>query len=100
VSFAAQAATLRTVPKVQAMPGNALHRLFPFSQPSVQPVVTVTFKEISEEDAKEVPSVHRETVLHLHRQAIRISRGKQIEDVTALSIPEIDSGASVPGRTE
>jgi hypothetical protein len=76
--------------------GNALHRLFAFSQPRPEHLVTATFNENSEENIAEIPGVHRDTVLHLHRQTIRISRGKQTEDVTALLAPEIDGARSTP----
>jgi hypothetical protein len=86
--------------KEPAMPGNALHKLFAFSQPHVKHVVTAAFNEISEEAVFEVPGVHREAVLHIYRQAIEISFGRQADDVTALLVPEIGSEAGTSSRTE
>jgi hypothetical protein len=70
------------------MAGNALHKLFTFSQPHVKHVMTTTFHEAAEEEVAGVPGLQHEAVVHLYRQAIRIRQGNQVDDVTALSIPE------------
>jgi len=80
------------------MTGNALHQLFAFSQPRVAHFVAVTFDDHDDGDVSEVPGVHPDAVLHLHRQASRINHGIQADDVTALLIPEIGSETSKPGR--
>jgi hypothetical protein len=75
------------------MSGNALHRLFSFAQPRAQHVVTSTFHERAADAALEVPGVHGETVLHLRRQAMEISRGNHADEITALLMPEAGNEA-------
>jgi len=68
------------------MPGNALHRLFAFSQPHVKHVITTTFNEAAEENVAEVAGLRHEAVVHMYRQAIRIRQGTQVDDITALLV--------------
>jgi hypothetical protein len=60
--------------------GNAFHQLQAFVQPHVPHVITQTFEQADEE----FPGDKSETAIHLLRQAIRIQRGDEVDQVTAL----------------
>jgi hypothetical protein len=60
--------------------GNALHQLQAFVQPHVQRVVTQTFEQVDEEFLSD----KSDTAVHLLRQAIRIQRGDEVDQVSAL----------------
>jgi hypothetical protein len=60
--------------------GNALHQLQAFVQPHVKHVITQTFEQADEEEFGD----KSESTVHLLRQAIRIQRGEQVDQITAL----------------
>jgi len=60
--------------------GNALHQLQAFVQPHVQHVITQTFEQADEGFLGD----KSDTVVHLLRQAIRIQRGDEVEQLSAL----------------
>jgi hypothetical protein len=60
--------------------GNALHQLQAFVQPHVQHVITQTFEQADEEFLGD----KSDTALHLLRQAIRIQRGDEVGQISAL----------------
>ena len=60
--------------------GNALHQLQAFVHPHVKHVITQTFQQTDEEDLSD----QSESVVHLRRQAVRIQRGEQVDQVSAL----------------
>jgi hypothetical protein len=60
--------------------GNALHQLQAFVQPHVKHVITQTFEQADEEFTGD----KSDTAVHLLRQAIRIQRGDEVEQISAL----------------
>jgi hypothetical protein len=60
--------------------GNALHQLQAFVQPHVKHVITQTFQQADEEDFGDKSDM----AVHLYRQAIRIQRGDQVDQISAL----------------
>jgi hypothetical protein len=60
--------------------GNALHRLQAFVQPHMKHVVTQTFQQA---DAEELGD-QCDSRLHIRRQAVRIQRGDEMDQVKAL----------------
>jgi hypothetical protein len=60
--------------------GNALHPLQPFVQPHVKHVITQTLEQADEEILVD----KSDTAVHLLRQAIRIQRGDEVDQVSAL----------------
>jgi hypothetical protein len=76
--------------------GNALHQLQAFVQPHVKHVITQTFEQADEE----VHGDKSDTVVHLLRQAIRIQRGDEVDQISALlSDSKINLDLSdLPGR--
>jgi hypothetical protein len=60
--------------------GNALHQLQAFVQPHVQHVITQTFEQADEEFLGD----KSDTAVHLLRQAIRIQRGDEVDQISAL----------------
>jgi hypothetical protein len=60
--------------------GNALHQLQAFVQPHVKYVIAQTFEQADEE----FPGDKSDTAVHLLRQAIRIQRGDEVDQVSAL----------------
>jgi hypothetical protein len=60
--------------------GNALHQLQVFVQPHVKHVITQTFEQVDEEFSGD----KSDTAVHLLRQAIRIRRGDEVDQVSAL----------------
>ena len=68
--------------------GNAFHGLRAYVHPHVKHVITQTLEQGDEADF-----VGSEQSLHIHRQAVRIQRGEQVDQVTAL-LPKADNGIS------
>jgi hypothetical protein len=60
--------------------GNALHQLQAFVQPHVKHVITQTVEQADEEGLGDKSN----TAVHILRQAIRIQRGDEVEEITAL----------------
>ena len=60
--------------------GNALHQLQTFVHPHVKHVITQTFRAEDVEDLGD----RDECYIHMWRQAIRIQRGEQMEQIAAL----------------
>jgi hypothetical protein len=60
--------------------GNALHQLQAFVQPHVKHVITQRFEQTEEEFLGD----RSDTVVHLLRQAIRIQRGDEVDQISAL----------------
>jgi hypothetical protein len=60
--------------------GNALHQLQAFAQPYVKHVVMETFEQADEEFRGD----KSDTTVHLLRQAIRIQRGDEVDQISAL----------------
>jgi hypothetical protein len=59
--------------------GNAFHRLRAYVHPHVKHVITQTLEQGDEADF-----VGSEQNVHIHRQAVKIQRGEQVDQVTAL----------------
>lgn len=72
--------------------GNALHQLRAYVHPHVKhAIVQMQRQEVIENDSPD----HHDPVAHLHRQAVRIQKGEQVDQITALAPdekrrPEID----------
>ncbi len=62
--------------------GNALHRLRAYAHPHVKHVITQTLQETGEGDLES--SDQDESFVHLRRQAVRIQRGEEVSEITAL----------------
>jgi hypothetical protein len=62
--------------------GNAFHRLRAYVHPHVKHVITQTLEQGDEADF--AGSEPNESFVHLHRQAVKIQRGEQLDQVTAL----------------
>jgi hypothetical protein len=60
--------------------GNPLHQLQGFLHPHVKHVITQTFRAEDVEDLGD----RYESYLHIWRQAIRIQRGEQMDQIAAL----------------
>ncbi len=60
--------------------GNALHQLQAFVQPHVKYALTETFEQADEEFLGD----KSDTTVHLLRQAIRIQRGDEVDQISAL----------------
>jgi hypothetical protein len=60
--------------------GNALHQLQAFVQAHVKHVITQTFEQADEEFTGD----KSDTAVHLLRQAIKIQRGDEVEQLSAL----------------
>jgi hypothetical protein len=60
--------------------GNALHQLQAFVHPHVKHVITQTFQTEGVEDLGD----RDESYIHMWRQAIRIQRGEQVDEIAAL----------------
>ena len=71
--------------------GNALHQLQALVQPHVKHVITQTFEQADEEDL----GGKSNTAVHLLRQVIRIQRGDEVEQITAL-LSDSDPVPSLP----
>jgi hypothetical protein len=67
-------------------PGNALHQLQAFVHPHVKNVITQTLRA---EDV-ENPGDRDDSYIHMWRQAIRIQRGEQMDQIAAL-LPDTQS---------
>jgi hypothetical protein len=66
--------------------GNALHQLQAFVHPHVKHVITQTFRA---EDVEDLGG-RDESYTHMWRQAIRIQRGEEVDQIAAL-LPETPS---------
>jgi hypothetical protein len=66
--------------------GNPLHRLQAFLHPHVKHVITQTFRAEDVEDLGD----RDESYIHIWRQAIRIQRGEQMDQIAAL-LPDTPS---------
>jgi hypothetical protein len=62
--------------------GNAFHRLRAYAHPHVKHVIMQTLEQSDEADFS--TSEQDESSLHLHRQAVKIQRGEQVDQITAL----------------
>ena len=60
--------------------GNPLHQLQAFLHPHVKHVITQTFRAEDVDDLGD----RDESYIHIWRQAIRIQRGEQIDEIAAL----------------
>ena len=78
------AALATTIVVVARTIGNALHQLQAFVQPHVKYALTETFEQAEEECLGD----KSDTAVHLLRQAIRIQRGDEVEQISAL-LPKI-----------
>jgi hypothetical protein len=63
--------------------GNAFHQLRAYVHPHVKHVVTQTLEQERSGEHSGDPEEH-DALLHLHRQALRIQRGEQVDQLTAL----------------
>jgi hypothetical protein len=66
------------------MSGNALHRLFAFTHPHVKHVVTHSIHAVTDEDGMNASCLRDEQFVHLRRQAVRISQGKEVDQLSTL----------------
>jgi hypothetical protein len=64
--------------------GNAFHRLRAYTHPHVKHAITQTFQQADEGDFESLDE--NESLIHLRRQALRIQRGEQISEITALLV--------------
>ena len=60
--------------------GNAFHQLRAYVHPHVKHVITQTLEQEQSGD----PEEQNDALFHLHRQAVRIQRGEQVDQITAL----------------
>jgi hypothetical protein len=74
--------------------GNALHQLQAFVQPHVKHVITQTFERADEEDLGD----KSDTTIHLLRQAIRIQRGDEVGQISALLSDSDSASTNLQGR--
>jgi hypothetical protein len=66
------------------MSGNALHRLFAFTHPHVKHVVTHSVHAAIDENGTNTSCLLDKQFVHLRRQAVRVSRGKEVDQFSAL----------------
>jgi len=66
--------------------GNAFHRLRAYAHPHVKHVITQTLQQNDEADFENLGQ--NEWFVHLHRQAVKIQRGEQVDQITAL-LPKV-----------
>lgn len=65
----------------RASAGNALHQLRAYVHPHVKhAIVQMQKQEVNEDDSLD----NQDAVAHLHRQAVRIQKGEQVDRITAL----------------
>lgn len=65
------------------MSGNALHRMFAFVHPHVKHVVTASLDAVADEGDAGALRFPNDPIIHIRRQAVRISQGKPVDCVTA-----------------
>jgi hypothetical protein len=65
------------------MSGNALHRMFAFIHPHVKHVVTASLDVTADKDDLGASSSPNDPVIHLRRQAVKISHGEEVDRITA-----------------
>ena len=70
--------------------GSALHQLQAFVHPHVKHVITQTFRAEDVEDSGDPDGSY----IHMWRQAIRIQRSKQMDQITALLLETHDQRRS------
>ncbi len=61
--------------------GNAFHRLRAYAHPHRKHVISQTLEQAGEGDIES--SDENESFAHLRRQAVRIQRGEQVNEITA-----------------
>ena len=81
------------------MSGNALHRLFAFTHPHVEHVVTHSLDIAAIENETNRSCLQDEQFFHLRRQTTQISRGKEVQHLTTLLLTPTGS-ASVSEDSE
>jgi hypothetical protein len=64
--------------------GNAFHQLRAYVHPHVKHVITQTLEQEQTGEHSAGPEEQNDALLHLHRQAVRIQRGEQVDQITAL----------------
>ena len=64
--------------------GNAFHQLRAYVHPHVKHVITQTLEQEATGEHSGDPEQQNNPVFHLHRQAVRIQRGEQVDQITAL----------------
>jgi hypothetical protein len=64
---------------MKARMGNILHELRQYVHPHVKHVVTQSIEHDAHQDEASDPQA-----VHIHRQAVRIQRGEELDHVTAL----------------
>jgi hypothetical protein len=62
--------------------GNDLHRLRAYAHPHVKHVITQALQHNDEADFGNLRQ--NESLVHLHRQAVKIQRGEPVDQITAL----------------
>ena len=63
--------------------GNALHQLRAYIHPHVKHVITQTIRQ-ADEEAPLDPDDQDSTAVNIHRQAVKIQRGDQVDQIMAL----------------
>jgi dUTPase len=63
--------------------GNALHQLRAYSHPHVKHLITQTIQQ-ADEEALIDPDDRDSTVVNIQRQAVKIQRGDQVDQIMAL----------------
>jgi hypothetical protein len=63
--------------------GNALHQLRAYIHPHVKHVITQTIQQ-ADEEAPLDPDDQYSTVVNIQRQAVKIQRGDQVDQILAL----------------
>ena len=63
--------------------GNALHQLLAYVHPHVKHVITQTIQQ-TDAEAPLNPDDEHSTAVNIQRQAVKIQRGDQVEQLTAL----------------
>lgn len=66
--------------------GNAFHRLRAYVHPHVKHVITQTLQQAGEGEVERMDE--NDSFVHLRRQAVRIQRGEQVNEITALQPKE------------
>ncbi len=64
--------------------GNAFHQLRAYVHPHVKHVITQTLEQEQSGDHSGDPKEHNNPVAHPRRQAVRIQRGEEVNQITAL----------------
>ena len=72
------------------MSGNALHKMFAFTHTHVKHVVTHSVHAAIDEGGTNASCLRDEQFVHLRRQAVRISQGKEVDQFSALLLAKDD----------